>query len=197
MRVYNTGILDRLIGMPRKEARYPWPDDCGIQGGDDGLVLETGSMSEALSDSAKAADAVVGALGAAVATPHYRTAFFEAFPKTPATFIRGEGASIDAAEDDAWRQYQAILACTNHEFERRKYRTGSGICRKCGLFSSTAFETTLDPCFVCGRADNRASYGPDKAGRWHCEQCYRLIPEDEKSEIHKRADALRRDLATS
>lgn len=200
-RTYNTGIIDRLIGMPQQVARHPWPVDCHIQGGRDGLVVQSESVRAALTDTNKASDLVAGALGAPLLAPHYRTAFFEAFPAKPKTFLRGEGASLEAAEDSAWAQFQALLSCAPHEFERRQYRTGAGICRRCGMFSSEAFETTLDPCVVCGRNDNRASFGPDRHGRWHCEKCFRSIPEEDKSEIHKTTDRLReengRDARTS
>jgi hypothetical protein len=190
-RTYNTGFMDRICGMPPAVARYPWPADCGIQGGGDGIVIEQGAFTDALTDTGKAVDLVAGALGAPVPCKHYRTAFFEAFPQSPSTFIRSEGKTLEEAEDSAWRQYERILACTQHEFDRGSYRTGAGICRKCGLFSSTAFETTLHPCVVCGRDDNRASHGTDKHDRWHCKECHAKIPEDEKSEIHKMTDRMR------
>ena len=108
--------------------------------------------------------------------------------------VRGQvadGRSLAEAEESAWLQFQKIGSCPSHEFERRGYRTGAAICRHCGLFSSHALATTLDPCVVCGRDDNRASYGPDRHGRWHCEKCYRSIPEPDKSSIHRMADRMR------
>ena len=162
-----------------------------IQGGDNGIVLPSGSMEAALNDSSKAVG--VGAAGLGLIEPQgfYRTAVFEAFPRNPSTFIRGEGRSLAEAEESAWLQFQKIGSCPSHEFERRGYRTGAAICRHCGLFSSHALATTLDPCVVCGRDDNRASYGPDRHGRWHCEKCFRSIPEPDKSSIHRMVDRMR------
>lgn len=193
LRSYNTGIIDHLIGMPTRMTRYPWPADCHVQGGGNGIVFESGSMEAALTDPAKAADAVVAALGGPAKSRHYRTAFFEAFPRNPDTFLRGEGATIEEAEDEAWAQFQKARSCITHEFERGKYRTGAGICRLCGMFSSTAFATTLEPCVVCGRDDNHASYGVDRLNRWHCEKCFRVIPEENKSDMHKQADRWRKE----
>lgn len=152
-------------------------------------------MEAALGDPEKGLEAVAAGLGITNPAGSYRTAFFEAFPRNPDTFIRGEGPTIVEAEEDAWRQYMRVVACTSHEFERRGYRSGAGICTKCGLFESYAFEKTLDPCVVCGREDNKASYGTDKNNRWHCKQCYSGILEEDKSEIHKMADRMRITLA--
>jgi hypothetical protein len=148
-------------------------------------------MAEALSDPGKAVEAVAAAVGITNPPGSYRTAFFEAFPRAPDTFIRGEGKTVAEAEADAWRQFQRFTACKAHEWERRDYRTGAGICRKCGQFGVQVFETTLDPCVVCARDDNRASYGVDRLNRWHCEPCSRNIPEENKSEIHKMIDRMR------
>ena len=49
-----------------------WPEDCFVQGGTSGLVLKGKST--------------------------YKTAFFEAFPKNPDCFVRGEGESLEEAE---------------------------------------------------------------------------------------------------
>lgn len=88
-----------------------WPDDCYVQWGDKGVV--------------------------GTAKGSYITAFFESFP--PGTFIRGEGLHVAAAEQDAWKQYERILACPAHEFERRGYTNGMGFCKHCGMSSSKAF----------------------------------------------------------
>jgi hypothetical protein len=94
---------------------HEWPEDCGIQGGTHGVVFRPNA-------------------------PPYQTAFFEAFPSNPITFIRGEGKTVEAAEDQAWESWQRYLACPGHDFEKRRYRNGGGICRYCGLFKSDAFE---------------------------------------------------------
>ncbi|WP_193086628.1 hypothetical protein [Brevibacterium aurantiacum] len=59
----------------------------------------------------------------------------------PDTFIRGEGDSIKAAEEQAWQKYQGYIADGHeHEFETRGYTDGSGSCKHCGLFSSGVFD---------------------------------------------------------
>lgn len=75
----------------------------------------------------------------------YRTAFFEAFPTDPATFIRGEGVDVPAAEMAAWAKFACQRDCAGHELERRGYRNGAGICKHCGLFVSRAFEPLEEP----------------------------------------------------
>ena len=53
----------------------------------------------------------------------YETAFFEVYPKKdPDTFIRGQGKTINEAEEEAWKQYEKIINCHKHEFERRRDR---------------------------------------------------------------------------
>jgi hypothetical protein len=98
-------------------ATCEWPHDCLIQCGDSGVVFVEGG-------------------------DNYQTAFWEAFPETPSTFIRGEGATIQEAEQNCFAQYQRILACPEHEFERGRYESGAGICKHCKLFLSGVFEPT-------------------------------------------------------
>src|SRR5512136_1108243 len=91
----------------------PWPDDCFCQAGGDGIVFTKGTLAEAVSSTDKAIETIAPALGV---TPDpkgtYRTAFFEAFPQVPhngqqyGTFIRGEGGSIEEAEQKCWARYQ-------------------------------------------------------------------------------------------
>lgn len=98
-----------------------WPEDCYVQWGATGIVFtqqEKGS---------------------------YKTAFFEAFPTDPKTFLRGEGASIEEAERKAFAQFEKHQACANHEFERKGYTNGAGFCKHCGLFASRMFEPIEDP----------------------------------------------------
>ena len=94
-------------------ARHPWPEGTFLQGGERGLVLAS--------------------------TGSYRTAFVEASPPAgpgPGTFLRGEGATLAAAEDECWARYQAMVTCRAHPshgpFERRHYRNGAGFCTWCG-----------------------------------------------------------------
>jgi hypothetical protein len=71
---------------------------------------------------------------------YYKTAFFEAFPENPRTFIRGEGKTVKEAEEKAWEKLQGYLACEGHEFERRNYKNGVGFCKYCNMFKSHAFK---------------------------------------------------------
>jgi hypothetical protein len=103
------------------QPRHPWPADCRTQHGGRGVVF--GPTAE----------------------HDYTTAFFEAFPRDPVTFLRGEGATIAAAEDHAWAQWRQILACPGHALERRGYTNGAGFCRRCNLFVSRAFDPIPDP----------------------------------------------------
>lgn len=121
----------RMIKNTDHPVRHPWPADCElIQGGKSGLVLSrTGN--------------------------HYTTAFVEAFPRSPATFIRGEGADLIEAEDAAWAKWQKTQACPSapdHEFETRGYDNGAGFCKHCNLFASEVFDLKAigSVCVVCG-----------------------------------------------
>lgn len=143
----------------------PWPADCFVQCGGDGIVLPAGGLKAALTESA-AGLKVIGEMAGKVPMREgaYRTAFFEAFPKNPSTFIRGEGATIEEAEASAWRQFEKFRACAKHQFHRKGYRNGAGFCRKCGMFKSKVFRV-LDRCkYNCGRP----GYDHDKNGKWYC-----------------------------
>ncbi len=105
----------RTVDNTKEIAQFPWPDDCKIQGGSSGIVFS------------KTKDT-------------YKTAFFEAFPKNPSTFLRGEGATIAEAEENCWKQYEVMTGCSHSSgFERRKYRNGSGFCVDCGTWFSNVF----------------------------------------------------------
>lgn len=106
------------------EARHPWPQGCEVQGGTSGLVIVKGGEP-------------------------YTTAFVEAFPDT---FIRGEGATVQEAEDACWAQYQKRVGCPGHEWEARNYKNGAGFCKHCGTFGSKVFtpEQLGLFCKVCG-----------------------------------------------
>lgn len=113
----------RSIGEPY-QCRKEWPDDCSVQCGGRGIV--------------------------GTSTGVYETAFFEASPKDPSTFIRGEGKSILDAEEDAWNRYQRILACPEHEYQRHGAGSEHGICIHCQLFSSHVFPPVYS-CKCCGK----------------------------------------------
>lgn len=129
------------------KCKYKW-DDCSVQCGDDGLVLDDNE--------------------------DYFTAFFEAFPKNPKTFIRGEGNTIEEAEEKAWEQLQKYKNCKNHEFERNGYTNGSGFCKHCGLFKSHAFEPSTN-CNICGKP---TAYTCNINNEWYCEEHKDLIPDE-------------------
>lgn len=104
---------DILRGGPGRQpapARHPWPEDCYLQGGRSGVVLASSGS--------------------------YRTAFVEAFPASPPVFIRGEGETIEQAENAAWERYQQMLTCPAHPahgpWDRRTYRNGYAFCEQCG-----------------------------------------------------------------
>lgn len=96
-------------------AIHPWPTDCYIQGGDRGVVLDHAGKP-------------------------YRTAFFEAFPNDPDTFLRGEGSTVAEAEDNCWQQYQRLISCKHGPFERRNYTNGAGFCTQCGMWFPKVFD---------------------------------------------------------
>lgn len=133
-----------------------WPEDCAVQCGDDGIVFTENSS--------------------------YRTAYFEAFPRDPHTLIRGEGKTIQEAEESAWNQIQKHLACKKHKFERREYRNGAGFCVHCGLFNSKAYDP-LEKCHICGVL----TYHTCSINRvFYCAEHAHLIPDEFKTDIQKR-----------
>ena len=67
-------------------------------------------------------------------------AFFEAVPADVNTFVRGEGATLEEAEKDAFARYQHYGACPGHTPQKRGYKNGAGFCSRCGPFISGAFE---------------------------------------------------------
>lgn len=109
----------------------------------------------------------------------YRTAFFEAFPDEPCTFIRGEGTTIADAEKEAWRKWQRILACPGHEFERRGYKNGAGFCKHCGMFASKIFPPD-EYCVTCGKP---TYWTEDTDGNWYCKEHERDKPLDKWTDM--------------
>lgn len=98
---------------PEHDPSDEWGQDCPVQWGGGGVVM-----------SAKGG---------------YRTAFFEAFPKTGSGFIRGEGATVPEAEKAALRKRRREMACPAHVLGRRGYTNGVGFCLRCGAYFSRAF----------------------------------------------------------
>ena len=114
---------------------------------------------------------------------NYTTAFFEAFPKEPCCFIRGEGETIEVAEQDAWNQYQKIKGC-KHEMERRDRTDGYGFCKHC-TYSAMVFEP-LTKCCKCGKLTR---YSQDYKQKYYCErhaQCKPKNPKPYSWDIRKR-----------
>jgi hypothetical protein len=106
----------------------------------------------------------------------YTTAFFEAFPKKPSCFLRGEGKTIEEAEESCWNKYQKVLNC-NHEMERRDRTDGYGYCKHCS-YSSMVFEP-LTKCCKCGKPTN---FSKDYKGNWYCKKHNRVKPKNPNPE---------------
>lgn len=90
--------------------RHDWPGDTLVQWGGGGLVLGKNPRV---------------------------TAFFEAFPDEKAStaggFIRGEGVTIEEAEDAAFAKFTKENGC-NHLWGREHYRNSGQLCRHCRAF---------------------------------------------------------------
>jgi|GEM_PF-5012352 len=107
---------------------------------------------------------------------NYQTAFFEAFPKNPSCFLRGEGETIKDAEEGCWQKYQKVLACS-HEMERRDRTDGYGFCKHCS-YSSMVFE----PLTKCCKCKIPTAYSRDYKGKYYCKKHCRNKPKDPKGE---------------
>lgn len=101
---------------------------------------------------------------------NYQTAFFEAFPRQPKCFIRGEGATIEEAEQQAWSKWQKIQTC-KHEMERRHRTDGYAYCKHCS-YSDTVFE----PLTKCCKCKKPTAYSQDSKGNSYCKKHTRLMP---------------------
>jgi len=122
-------VVSMSMGEDDIMALMNWPEDCYLQGGSDGIVLQRKSKDS------------------------YTTAFFEAFPKLSgiSTFIRGEGSTIQEAEKKCFDQYLKMAQCSSHEWTRKirgKVRVdGYAQCTKC-LFEGKALAPTTT-CVIC------------------------------------------------
>jgi hypothetical protein len=132
--------------------KYDWP--CFVQSGDSGVVFSKEGG--------------------------YTTAFFEAFPKEPKCFLRGEGKTIEEAEEDCWQRYQKVLTC-DHEMDRRNRTDGYAYCKHCS-YASTVFE----PLTKCCKCKKPAAHGQDYHGKWYCKKHYRYKPLDPNTANHSR-----------
>lgn len=149
----SSGLLNNRL----YECKFSWPEECFVQCGDKGIVLTRQEQTDG--------------------SHAYRTAFFEAFPRNPDTFIRGEGESIEEAEDDAYKQYLHFSNCLDHEYERRDYTNGAGFCIHCGMFKGKAFEPIRVPCVICSQPTRFMS---DKEGNYYGIECWRKMPKDQR-----------------
>jgi hypothetical protein len=93
-------------------SRLPWPENVGLQGGSRGVVF------------------------CADGSPTYETAFVEAF--CYGTFLRGEGSTLQEADDACWSRFITLMACPSAPdhgpFEARQYTNGAGYCTRCGVW---------------------------------------------------------------
>jgi hypothetical protein len=129
------------------QCKHEWPEDCVVQAGDSGIVFTNSGA--------------------------YRTAFFEAFPINPNTFIRGEGETVEVAESDCWSKWMRISVCPEHEFERRGYHNGYGVCKRCGM-GGMVFEPDVF-CCICGKP---TFFTQDSRGLYYCQEHQRdKLPE--------------------
>lgn len=130
------------IGSQDYDCQQDWPEGAFLQCGKKGVVISRTKDK-----------------------PSYQTAFFEAFPQNPATFIRGEGETVELAELNAFKKYEKIMACEGHEFKRRG-ESESGSCTKCGLFMSDIFPP-VHACVECGKKEVNYSHGEKYYCREH------------------------------
>lgn len=162
------------FGRVPYQCQYEWPEDCLCQGGSHGIVL--------------------GREGT--------TAFFEAFPRNPDTFIRGEGETVEEAETACWNKYQKYLACPSptgqHEFEPRNYQNGAGVCKYCGFFGPQVFtgEELGQFCEICGVGTTYSPNNDDKEHvTWYCEKHFRDNPGKTARMLRKWADEADEEIA--
>lgn len=95
---------------PEHTPSSDWEDDCQVQWGGRGLVVGKEKS--------------------------YQTAYFEAFPSKGSGFIRGEGKTVQEAEEHALGKRRRELGCPGHQWSRRKYLNGLCWCRVCGCSQS-------------------------------------------------------------
>lgn len=110
----------------------------------------------------------------------YQTAFFEAFPKDPSCFLRGEGSTIEEAEQKCWDKYQVVKTC-DHEMERRNRTDGYAYCKHCSY--ARMFFEPLTKCKICKVP---TAYTSDKDGKNHyCKKHNRFMPKDKRCTFFK------------
>jgi len=159
------------------ECHFDWPENCFVQCGGSGIVFtKEGALETVLTAPEEGIKTISSALKSPSGPEHYVTAFFEAFPRDPSCFLRGEGKSIEEAEASCWEWYQRVVACGEHEFDRRGRRDGYGFCKKCNMGSM--FAGPLDTCCVCN-VPTCFAYDADQQAycREHLQEC----PEEKRT----------------
>ena len=157
------------------ECKYDW--DCFCQGGSDGIVLPKGSLNKIFDSNSGSLSALVEGVKN---KESYTTAYFEAFPKKPSCFLRGEGKNIEDAEEKCWQKYQKLINC-DHEMERRDRTDGYGYCKKCS-YAHMVFEP-LTKCCKCGIP---TAYRTDYKGRYYCKKHNNTKPKNPNPGITER-----------
>jgi len=158
------------------DSKYDW--DCFCQGGTSGIVLPKGNFEKVFGS-----DEPLKELADGIADKEsYTTAFFEAFPNKPKCFLRGEGKTIEEAEEQCWEKYQKISNC-DHEMERRDRTDGYAYCKHCS-YSSMAFEP-LTKCCKCGEP---TAYTKDHKGNYYCEKHKRFKAKIKNAKLFLRDD---------
>lgn len=156
-------------GRPRDkvECHHEWPDDCFAQSGD----------MKRYQDFARKHGR----------EPHDKRFFFEAFPRNPNTWLRGEGDTFQQAEDACWKSWQKILACPGHEFDRRGRDDGYAFCKHCPLHGM--FLEPLTRCAVCGKTDCYAVVNVNGQEQNYCRECWWNMPPELWSESRRHWDS--------
>lgn len=126
-----------LTAAGHYECKQLWPEECFVQCGNSGIVFTKKSIAESFATPLESAIEILEIQGNPEnrGEEYYKTCFFEAFPLE--TFLRGEGKTIEEAEEKCWNAYAKILGCQSHEFERRNRQDGYAFCKHCnysGMF---------------------------------------------------------------
>lgn len=161
----------RMSSGPEYDSKYEW--NCFCQGGGNGIVLPSNSFNKVFNSDKPLEQLAEESLD----DETYFTAFFEAFPKNPNCFLRGEGKTIEDAEENCWQKYQKILNC-NHEMERRGRTDGYAYCKYCS-YSSTVFE----PLTKCCKCKTPTAYAVDHRGKYYCKKHAATKPKNPKHSI--------------
>jgi len=175
-------IKDLFFERYKYECKHDWPENCFIQGGDKGIVFNS-SAAEAFEKPVETVLTTIGVTNDILpqkTKEYYTTCFFEAFPREPDTFLRGEGATMEEAETKCWEDYQKVVNCKSHEPERRNRRDGYGFCKHCGM--GGMFFEPLETCKICGVPTYAFS---DTDNNWYCKAHESAIPEDKQSTMYK------------